>query len=63
MCIRDRRVCLLHAQLEVAAPFWPQHAGASERQEDPQWRLPQASVPFGPVSYTHLRAHETRRHL
>eukprot|EP00975_Prorocentrum_lima_P021423 4516564-Prorocentrum_lima.AAC.1 len=37
-----RHVCLLHAQLENAAPFGPQHAGASERQEDPQWRLPQA---------------------
>eukprot|EP00975_Prorocentrum_lima_P047509 9932296-Prorocentrum_lima.AAC.1 len=42
-------VCLLHSQLEVAAPVGPQHAGASERQEDPQWRLPQASVPFGPL--------------
>eukprot|EP00975_Prorocentrum_lima_P023049 4851056-Prorocentrum_lima.AAC.1 len=36
------KFCLLHAHLEVAAPLGPQHAGASEREEDPQWRLPQA---------------------
>eukprot|EP00975_Prorocentrum_lima_P068910 12923210-Prorocentrum_lima.AAC.1 len=39
-----RHVCLLHAQLENAAPLGPQHAGWSERQEAPQCRLPQASV-------------------
>eukprot|EP00975_Prorocentrum_lima_P070419 12931863-Prorocentrum_lima.AAC.1 len=39
-----RRVCLLHAQLEVVAPLGPEHAGASERQENPQWRFRQTSV-------------------
>eukprot|EP00975_Prorocentrum_lima_P013318 2828112-Prorocentrum_lima.AAC.1 len=39
-----QHVFLLHAQVEVAASLGPQHAGASERQEDTQWRFPQARV-------------------
>eukprot|EP00975_Prorocentrum_lima_P047861 10010080-Prorocentrum_lima.AAC.1 len=27
------------------------------------WQWPAGPRPFLPVSYTHLRAHETRRHL
>ena len=47
---------------EEPAPQWhhtPQLIGPTWRRDEHGWILPESTLGWDPVSYTHLRAHET----